>query len=104
MKDYINIGPDVLYLNFRVAKTEGVYLVLQRRGGGSSVRVEPFEINGDKARFIADDPGFGLPCGWYEATIYEGCCPCKTYIAKVAEDCLGEFTGKEEIVFDKDTM
>lgn len=106
MKDYIKIGPDVLYLNFRVAKTDGVFLGLTRRGSGTGccLTVQPFEIVGDKARFILDDPGFGLQQGWYELTIFEGRCPCKTYIAKVTEECLGEFIGSEEIIFDKDIM
>jgi len=104
MKDYIKIGPDVLYLNFKVGTIEGVKLVVSRRGGGCSKTIDPFEVNGSNAKFIVEEPGFGLPHGWYDMTIYQNCCPCKSYVAKVMDDCAAEFTGSEEIIFDKDIM
>lgn len=100
MRDYISITADTKYLYFEVSGSSDTTLLVERRGGGCSKSIKPFVSRGGKASFHVEEPGFGLPPGWYLLTVYENCCECGSYVARIHDDCRVKYMGKDELMYD----
>lgn len=99
IEEYIKVNAATTYLDFTVSAEKPV-LMIQRSGGGCRIRAEPLSVKGCTATFHIYESCFGLPDGWYELHVMDGCFLCLAKKLKIDSQCTAQYVGSEDTVYN----